>query len=201
MLDTTNALVSLDDAKDFLKIATEESDAVVTSLINRASAWANTYTQRLLLSRALTEYYDGDGEEELLLRQYPVTALTNIYDDPLRAFGAGTAIDVAANVILDNEKGIIRLWNQAAAFNSGKANIKVVYTAGYALASVPESVKEAVLVYIGHAYRREYLDQKFGVSSETIGDRTTTYAASDIPEKAKVLLNPYRSERALIGGV
>lgn len=201
MLDTTNALVSLDDAKDFLKIATEESDAVVTSLINRASAWANTYTQRLLLSRALTEYYDGDGEEELLLRQYPVTALTNIYDDPLRAFGAGTAIDVAANVILDNEKGIIRLWNQAAAFNSGKANIKVVYTAGYALASVPESVKEAVLVYIGHAYRREYLDQKFGVSSETIGDRTTTYAASDIPEKAKVLLNPYRSERALIGGL
>ncbi|TXH42913.1 MAG: hypothetical protein E6Q97_34960 [Desulfurellales bacterium] len=198
-LDTVNALVSPDDVKAFLKIASESEDPIIETFINKASIWANDFTQRLLLSRTLTEYYDGEGETELLLRQYPVTALTNLYDDPLRAFGAGTAIDIANNVVLDGEKGIVRLWNQAVAFNDGIFNVKVVYTAGYALASVPESIKEAVLLYIGNLYRRQYQDQRFGVSSETIGDRTTNYANDEFPAKAKALLNPYRSERAVLG--
>lgn len=198
-LDTVNALVSPDDVKAFLKIASVSEDPIIETFINKASIWANDFTQRLLLSRTLTEYYDGEGETELLLRQYPVTALTNLYDDPLRAFGAGTAIDIANNVVLDGEKGIVRLWNQAVAFNDGIFNVKVVYTAGYALASVPESIKEAVLLYIGNLYRRQYQDQRFGVSSETIGDRTTNYANDEFPAKAKALLNPYRSERAVLG--
>lgn len=200
-LDTVNALVSPDDVKAFLKIASESEDPIIETFINKASIWANDFTQRLLLSRTLTEYYDGEGETELLLRQYPVTALTNLYDDPLRAFGAGTAIDIANNVVLDGEKGIVRLWNQAVAFNDGIFNVKVVYTAGYALASVPESIKEAVLLYIGNLYRRQYQDQRFGVSSETIGDRTTNYANDEFPAKAKALLNPYRSERAVLCGL
>lgn len=200
-LDTVNALVSTDDAKAFLKIESESEDPIIEGFINKASIWANDFTQRLLLSRTLTEYYDGEGETELLLRQYPVTALTSLYDDTLRAFGAGTAIDIANNVVLDGEKGIVRLWNQAVAFNDGIANVKVVYTAGYALASVPESIKEAVLLYIGNLYRRQYQDQRFGVSSETIGDRTTNYSNDEFPAKAKALLNPYRSERAVLGGL
>jgi len=151
------------------------------------------------LSRALTEYYDGDGDNELMLKQYPVSALTNLYDDVLRAFGAGTAINIASDVVLDSEKGIVRLWNQAVAFNVGIANVKVVYTAGYA--TVPETIKEAVLIYVGHLYRRLYQDQRFGVSSETIGDRTTTFAGDVVPAKSKALLMPYRSERAVLGDI
>lgn len=198
-IDTVNQLVSLDDVKAFLKVTSEDDDAILESFVNLGSAWANAYTERLLRSRVLTEYYDGDGDSELLLRQYPVSALSNLYDDVLRAFGAGTAIDIASNVVLDSEKGIIRLWNQAVAFNAGIANVKVVYTAGYT--AIPESIKEAVLLYIGNLYRRQYQDQRFGVASETIGDRTTNYASDGVPEKAKALLGPYRSERALLGGV
>lgn len=194
-LDTANALVSLADAKTFLKITAASEDSVIESLINRASAWANDYTQRLLLSRDMTEYYDGDGTGELILNQYPVSELTNIYDDTNRVFGANTEIDVASDVILDGNNGIVRIWNNTQAFMRGILNVKVVYTAGYELAAVPASVQEAALYYIGYSYRRTRLDQKFGVSSETIGDRTTTFATDDIGQKAKMLLNPYRSER------
>lgn len=198
-LDTVNALVSLADAKAFLKISAASEDTVIENMINRASSFANDYTQRLLLFRVNTDYYDGDGTGTLILNQYPVTALSNLYDDVDRAFGAGTAINVSTDVVLDNNNGLIRLFNQAVAFNVGIMNVKAVYTAGYSLANVPESIKEAVLIYVGHSYRRQYADQKFGVSSETVGDRTTTYTGDEVPGKAKILLNPYRSEAVYLG--
>ena len=133
MIDTTNALVSLEDAKDFLKISVESEDSIIESMINRASSWANSYTQRLLLSRVNTDYYDGDGTGTLILNQYPVTTLTSLYDDVDRAFGAGTAINVGSDVVLDGDNGLIRLFNQAVAFNKGILNVKAVYTAGVLL--------------------------------------------------------------------
>lgn len=197
-LDTTNALVSLAEAKTFLKITASSEDSVIEDFINRASIWANDYTGRLLKSRANTDYYDGNGGNVLSLNQYPVTTLTSLNDDTDRVFGSGTAINVSTDVILNTDAGIVTLFNQATAFSVGTMNIKVVYTAGYTTA--PETVKEAVLLYVGHIYRRQYADQKFGVQSETIGDRTTTYSTDDFVGKAKALLNPYRSERVLLSG-
>lgn len=201
MLDTTNALVSLYDAKDFLKISGESEDSIIESMINRASSWANSYTQRLLLSRVNTDYYDGDGTGTLILNQYPVTTLTSLYDDVDRAFGAGTAIDVGSNVVLDGNNGLIRLFNQVVAFNKGILNVKAVYTAGYTLSAVPASIQEAVLLYVGNSYRSQYLGQRFGTTSEHVGDRSTTYSNDEAMNQIKALLNPYRSERAFIHAV
>lgn len=197
-LDTANALVTVDEAKTYLKISAVTEDSVIENLVNRASTWANDYTGRLLKSRVNTEYYDGDGTGTLQLKQYPVTTLTSLYDDPARAFGAGTAINVTNDVILNGDTGTITLFNAAVAFNVGTMNVKAVYTAGYV--TVPESLKEAVLLYIGSAYRREYVDQRFGITSETVGDRTTTYATADVPPKARILLDKYVSNRVLFGG-
>lgn len=201
MLDTTNALVSLDDTKDFLKISGESEDSIIESMINRASSWANDYTQRLLLSRVNTDYYDGDGTGTLILRQYPVTALSNLYDDTDRVFGGGTAINVTTDVSLDSNNGLIRLVNQAVAFNVGIANIKVVYTAGHLLSNVPASIQEAVLLYVGNSYRSQYLGQRFGATSEHVGDRSTTYSNDEIMNQIKNLLNPHRSERAFLNAI
>lgn len=200
-LDTVNALVSLADAKAFLKISAASEDTVIENMINRASAFANDYTQRLLLSRVNTDYYDGDGTGTLILNQYPVTALSNLYDDVDRAFGAGTAINVSTDVVLDNNNGLIRLFNQAVAFNVGILNVKAVYTAGYSLANVPASIQEAVLLYVANAYRSQYLGQRFGATSEHVGDRSTTYSNDEIMNQVKGLLNPHRSERAFIYAV
>lgn len=201
MLDTANALVALSDAKDFLKVSSENEDAIIESMINRASSWTNDYTQRLLLSRANTDYYDGDGTGTLILNQYPVTTLTSLNDDVDRTFGAGTAINVSTDVVIDNNNGLIRLFNRAVAFNKGMLNIKAVYTAGYSLANVPASIQEAVLLYIGNSYRSQYLGQRFGATSEHVGDRSTTYSNDEIMNQIKGLLNPYRSERAFVHAV
>lgn len=191
-LDTTNALVSLAEAKTFLKISASSEDSVIEDFINRASIWANDYTGRRLKSRSNSDVYDGDGSDILLLRDYPVNAVTlfQIVDEPV-------PLIIYEDFSLNAENGIIKTKN-GRMITKGFQNVDITYTAGYTTA--PETVKEAVLLYVGHLYRRQYADQKFGVQSETVGDRTTTYGSDDIIPKAKALLNPYRSERVLFSG-
>ena len=191
-LDTANALVSLADAKTFLKISASSEDSVIEDFINRASIWANDYTGRRLKSRSNSDVYDGDGSDILLLRDYPVNAVTSfqIVDEPV-------PLIIYEDFSLNAENGIIKTKN-GRMVTKGFQNVSLTYTAGYS--TPPETIKEAVLLYVGHLYRRQYADQKFGVQSETVGDRTTTYGSDDIIPKAKALLNPYRSERVLFSG-
>ncbi len=195
-LDTANALVSLAEAKTFLKISASSEDSVIEDFINRASIWANDYTGRRLKSRSNSDTYDGDGSDLLLLRDYPLVSITDLRIDDGSYSGAPpqtTSDDYTLNL----PSGLIKLKN-GVLFVKGFQNVDITYTAGYTTA--PETVKEAVLLYVGHLYRRQYADQKFGVQSETVGDRTTTYGSDDIIPKAKSLLNPYRSERVLFSG-
>ena len=196
-LDTANALVSLAEAKTFLKISASSEDSVIEDFINRASIWANDYTGRRLKSRSNSDTYDGDGSDLLLLRDYPLSGLlTDLRIDDGTYEGAPPSTN-SSDYTLNSQSGLIKLKN-GVLFVKGFQNVAITYTAGYTTA--PETVKEAVLLYVGHLYRRQYADQKFGVQSETVGDRTTTYGTDDIIPKAKALLNPYRSERVLFSG-
>ena len=194
--DTDNALVSLVEAKTFLKITATSENSVIEDFINRASIWANDYTGRRLKSRTNSDSYDGDGSDLLLLSDYPVTAISDIRIDDGTNEGAPESVS-SDDISLSSLNGLIKLKN-GVMFVKGFLNVSVAYTAGYTTA--PETVKEAVLLYVGHLYRRQYADQKFGVQSETVGYRTTTYGSDDIIPKAKSLLNPYRSERVLFSG-
>lgn len=195
-LDAVNALVSFQEAATFLKISSEIETPTIEDFINRASIWTNEYTGRRLKSRSNIDIYDGDGSDILLLRDYPVTSITDLRIDDGTNNGSPpqtTSGDYTVNL----QSGLIKLKN-GVMFSKGFQNITITYTAGYATPT--ETIKEAVLLYVGHLYRRQYADQKFGVQSETIGDRTTTYGTDDIIPKAKALLNQYRSERVLFSG-
>lgn len=193
-LDAAIALATVAEAKVVLKIpsGTTSEDTVLEDLINRASAHANKHTGRQLLLARFTEFYDGDGSDELMLNNYPVGTLTSVHDDPLRDFAAGSLLVVDDDYILDAAAGIISAMSGHPAFLKGKATVKVVYTAGYALASVPHDLKEAVLMMVQHHYKRMYQDQRIGLASESIGDQTFTYSEEAIPKKAKATLDRYR---------
>jgi uncharacterized phiE125 gp8 family phage protein len=195
-LDTTNALVSLAEAKTFLKISASSEDSVIEDFINRASIWANDYTGRRLLFRSNSDSYDGDGSDLILLRDYPVTSIPDFRIDDGTNEGSPPSVS-SDDYTINPKSGLIKLKN-GVMFVKGFMNVTITYTAGYT--TPPETIKEAVLLYVGHLYRRQYADQKFGVQSETVGDRTTTYGSDDIIPKAKSLLNPYRSERVLFSG-
>jgi len=190
-LDTANALVTLNETRDFLKISEEVEDGVIENIINQSSEFANTYTRRKLKSRAVTEYYDGDGSDTLIFLNYPVTALTSIHDDVSRSF-AGSSLIPVSDYVLDGTSGILRFLNGRVS-SEGRANIKVVGTVG--LATIPADLREAVLLICEHTYRRLYQDQRVGVASETIGEKTTQFTADPIPPRSKLILAHYTSTR------
>lgn len=197
-VDATIALVSLANAKAFIGIAdaTTSEDSIVESLIDSVSKLLAGYCGRKFISAEYTEYHDGDDTTSLVLNQFPVTELESLHIDPLRDFDSPSEVDADENVILDAESGIIKLWNNYGLFPTGKGNIKVVYTAGYASASVPADLSYAAKLTVLQYYKRHYQDKRIGLSSETVGDRTFTYANDDIPKAAKTILNNYKRSGA-----
>lgn len=192
-VDAAVALVSLVQAKAQLKITASSEDSFIESLVNRESQKAASYCGRTFVQESFTEFYDGEGEDTIVVRNYPIASLTSLHDDVRRDFNSDTQISISDDVLVDNRAGIVRLWNNRSAFNKGKGNVRIAYTGGYVAGSnVPHDLQEAVLIMILHAYRRLYADQRIGLVSETIGDRNVTYSRSDIPAEAKVILDQYR---------
>ena len=190
-LDTTVALVTLAELKEFLKVSTTTDDVLFNVLINSASRLANSYTGRQLLSKSHTHYYDGSGSSELIVAEYPIVSVTTLNDDTNRDFGSGDNIS-SANYMLDKEAGIIRLWNAEASFVKGDGTVKLVFSAGYAVADVPADLKLAVMRLCAIMYEKA-LNRRHDVVSESVGDRTTTFTSADIPGDVRTMLAPYKS--------
>jgi uncharacterized phiE125 gp8 family phage protein len=196
-VDATVALVTLAQAKTWLKIAsgTTSEDTLLETMINRAGALANRFTGRTLKSADYVEFYDGTGTSKLMLRRYPVTAVSSIYDDVTRAWAAASLID-SDEIIIDSA-GVIQLDPaEGTIFTRGRLNIKISYTAGYKDTDdanrVPYDLQEAALLILQHSYKRHYETQRIGLNSETVGDKTMTYSDDAIPKKAKAILELYR---------
>jgi len=196
-VDTTVALVSLTNAKAYLKIptATTSEDAILINLVNEASVKVSDYIGRNMLTGTKTEYYNGEGVGKLRLKNFPITAVTTLHDDTEREFGADTLID-ASDYYLHADEGMIELLD-GVAFVAGQLNVKVVYVAGYALASIPYAIQDAVKRWVADAYMR-YNNRRHGVQSESIGDKTITFSVGDIPADVKFILKKYRDSSLLV---
>lgn len=196
-IDLTVALISLADAKAFLKITAASDDGIIGDLVNECSSWVAGFIGRPLIQATYTEYYDGLGTSELMLRRFPVVSITSINRDDGRQFLSGTAIDVGANIMVDLASGIVRLWNNETAFYRGHGNIKVVYVAGWTLAQVPYAIQLAVRKLVLLMYHEAYVNQRVGVASESQDGRVITYLDEGMLKDVEHMLKPYRP---LVGG-
>lgn len=190
-VDSTLALVTLADVKEYLTIAsgTTSEDSILGFLINEVSRLINSYTGRYLLQKTWTEYHDGNGSQGLILAQYPIVSVTSVVDDINRAF-TGSAISTSLYYLM-KDSGIIMPMPTFYGFVHGQANVKVVYIAGYALASVPQNLQLAVKRWVAAQYFR-YVNKRHEIQSETVGDKTTTFLNQDIPKDVALLLNEFR---------
>ena len=91
---TTGALTSTANFKSYAKITGTGDDTLIGYLISRATAAIENYCDRVLRSASYRELYDGDGTDELYLKQYPVTVISSLATSqasPLRITSDGTA--------------------------------------------------------------------------------------------------------------
>lgn len=187
--DATVDLITKAQAKAFLKITASSEDDIIDTLIHGASQAVVGFCGRDFVQATYTEYYDGSGNEKLILKNYPIVSVSSVNIDTTRQWGAASAVTVATDLIVGNDSGIIELWNNWRSFGCGKKTVRVVYSAGYA--SIPYDVQQACLLTVMYWYKRHYQDQRIGLQSETIGERNMTYSNEDLPKTAKLMLSGY----------
>lgn len=147
--------VSLDEAKAHLRVDHDTDDDLITALIAAARQFAETFTRRAFVTQTWRLELDA-FPAEIRLPRSPIQAVTSVqYVDE-----AGSTQTLGSSLyVLDKATEPARLipaydqsWPAARNFT---AALKVTYTAGYGdAAAVPQAIKQALLLLIGHWYER-----------------------------------------------
>lgn len=196
-----NALTTITDVKLYLHIDPADTieDAFLDRLIDIVTAQIEKYTKRKLKNRTLTELYDGSGTAHQILREFPITVLTEVNIDPGQDFLPGTAVTPLGDFIIrSDEEGRISFktvpptgassLSGAGLFPFGTKNVKVIYDAGFTV--IPEDINLATIKTIAaHFHRsREGAD---GTASESLGTHSITWI-DGLPEDVVELLREHR---------
>jgi len=190
-IDTDNQLVSVDDALSFIGIPSDDTRMEKLQFyINAASWYCNKHTRRKLKSRSLTEYYNGDGTNVLLMKNYPITAITHIYDDLSRAYGSDTEID-SSNLVYMPEDLACKLVYDGGVFSVGIRNIKAEYTAGYT--TIPYDLRQACLELVAY-YWKNTEEGRFGLISQQLADGSVRLETTTVPKSVLQVLDLYRKK-------
>ncbi len=196
MPDATE-LVALADLKTFLGVTTTPLDVKLAAVKADIEAAVKNFCGRDLLvpSTPYTEYYDGDGSQQLIVNQRPVISVASIYVDPSCLFESGSLVPnlnsgSPAELISSQRKlnsGIIELFSYA--FYRGRRSVKITYSAGYS--TVPSDLQRAVKLITAKAWKMQDL-QMTGQISQQVGDKTVTYEPDAWPKEAIEIVGRYR---------
>jgi len=169
---------------------------ILDNLINAASEFAEQFTRRTLVSTAHTEYPDGGEAKYMKLKNFPIISITSLHSwDPVMQ---ATIQAWTEHTDYEAEYSSGMLYS-AGGWKSNRNDVKgwkIVYTAGYAAASMPEDLKEGVKQLCKYLYT---IRQKQGYSSTSNGVLTTNYKKAEykvmgiyLPLDLVAFLIPYR---------
>ena len=150
--------VSLDEAKAHLRVTSADEDAYIASLITAAREWCEGFQQRAYVTQTRKLVLDRfPGGCAIYLPRPPLQSVTSIvYTD---SEGAQYTVDADSYIVdTDAEPGRIVLaygasWPSVTLRPA--AGVEITYVAGYGDASdVPQKVKQAMLLLVGHWYEQ-----------------------------------------------
>jgi hypothetical protein len=187
-LNTSLALVTLPEAKDFLKKKDDDDLAVLEVLINSVGEFFRRKLGRTLISTVYTaELYDGNGWPDFWLPNFPVTLLTSVHED-------GTLLTENTDFYAYLPSGRMRKASSGGYWTTNPKGIKVTYTAGYALASVPPDLKVAFLVQLSTLWEK-FLHKSWGETSRSVGNQSVNLSEEEILPMVKTILGFYERKR------
>ena len=195
--DEQKALTTLARLKAIMNIHTDKNDSALTMLINQATGFIEQYTKRRLFSQTYTqEEYDGTGESNLVLKQFPVTTLTTLEYNQ----ASGNTDDWKTFQTQDYwfyDDGRIK-------FRTGKLlsrpqKYRATYVAGYLIDFENENVPASHTL----PFELEYVCQSLasgmfakrssaGIRTSKIGDQSVTFMSQLLNNKeTKAILDKY----------
>lgn len=179
----TTEPVTTAEAKTHLRVTTSDDDTYIGTLITVARRHVETITGRALINQTWDYFLDnfppGDKIVIPLPRLSSVTSVKYTDKDNVQTTFAASKYIVDTN----NEPGqIVLAYGESwPTFTPKPVNaVEIRFVAGYGSAgsSVPEGIRQAILLLIAHWYENR----------EPVTDMNT----KEIPETANALLWPYR---------
>ena len=180
--------LTLTEAKAHLRVDTADDDTYITTLIVVARRYLDGYSG--VLGRCLV-----NSTWDLVLDTFPSDGIIDIPLLPLVSVASINYIDgdgasqlLATSVYdVDTGKGLVRLaYDQSwPATRSVYNAVTVQFVAGYGVAAdVPETLKQAMLLLIGHFYENR----------ETV----SAIKSSVVPMSVNALIAPYKTGRVMV---
>lgn len=192
-LDTTIALVTMDEAKEFIKKTDDTNITTLELIVNSVCEFIRGYTGRTLPSTVYTSLLlDGSGWPDMWLPNWPVTTLTSLYEND-------TLLTKDTDFYIYEETGkltrIASAWpSELGIWTERPKGIKITYTAGYSAAAMPKDLKTACLIQTAD-YWTKFLHNSWGESTRSVASQSVTVIEGDILPVVKATLARYRRTR------
>ena len=195
------ALTTLPMAKQHLNIGPSDTsqDTRLELFINAATSRIESMTDRLLKEGTVTELQHGGRQDILLLRQYPVTAVTEIRIDSTKTF-------TDPDTVVDTDQYIIGDDGNTLGFKfflpRGTNNIKIIYTAGYNSTDHAGKLAELEMccLWLVEWFYRHRDRADMGRTSKSKGDESTGILAQ-MPTMIAEIIRSYTRMEAPIANV
>ena len=146
----TGDLVQLATIKSWLGVTSSADDALLSALITQISRAIYNYINRsFVLPGNVTEAYDGSGRESLILRNWPVGAISAVVVDgnpippaPLMVAGVHPAPGYVLEQADDQPPGAMQqlFLRGPYRFHKGRQNVVVSYRAGYEIVGEAQAI-------------------------------------------------------------
>lgn len=182
--------------KTFLGITLTTYDDKIDLIVAGVNKFVEALCANQLLTGEVTEYFNGDDiieddDQIFLSNRINLSGITVYYNSGTEATPVWTA-ESGDNYALLTSEGIIKLnfSRENLGVQSGYNNYKVVYTAGYAIASVPSDLELATLKLAGAFYNKSNSE---GHGSEGLDGANVSFAGSLTPE-IKAMLSKYSTK-------
>lgn len=201
MATKPNALCTVAQVKAEIGIQSSVAtfDSVLEVYIDAGTQYIEDYCGRKFIvpdSSPLTQYYDGNQQNTLLLKEWPVRAIDEVYIDSSSEFGSETLVDPTKYRIRDGI-GVILLGGKR--FSQGIQNVKIVYKGGYEdITNCPSDLNLACIWFAAWSYFQKNR-QDLGRTNVSKGDENITIT-QEVPKQVRALIDKYkRMETAMTG--
>ncbi len=167
-------LTTLGNVKQWLNLTTPDDDALLTRLIEAASAFVEGWVGRTLRLQTYSEERTGSGQHRLLLAHYPPCELY--------------AVTVAGQHLPPGEVFTQGRWlNRRSGVFARGCPVQLRYSAGYA--SIPPDIEQAVIDLVALRYRER---DRIGHQSKSLAGETVTFFIGELSPAARAVLIRYR---------
>lgn len=123
--------ILLSTVKTQLGITGDSEDARLRLFLPQAISIAESYCNRKFCKQTVTEFYDGNGTHDLVLRNVPIVSITNLWEDIDRSFGASSLLVDGTDFVYNANSGVVTRINAYWPYSLQRGRVPVRGLGGY----------------------------------------------------------------------